>query len=246
MDEDQYPVGGYSSISTRGSIESLLHSQLAYMENESPDLFDLKFVRDELFYYSRDENQFLRRRRSFVFAFHPSLTEARFKDPELPTQRIVLALSAVLTLVRRLTEWLSTDSLRFEVVFVQPGAKRWANREEEQQALKQTPLAHEAELLSLLLREPIERGAAELKVMDGPAGLAGFCAEHARHSQVHCLVLSADPFPFDPEGAVVTRLTVDGPRPELTDGNGLTAEFDADDAFDHWSAAVTRVLELWV
>ncbi|MCZ2341507.1 MAG: hypothetical protein LC104_06885, partial [Bacteroidales bacterium] len=31
-DEDQYPVGGYSSIATRGSIESLLHSQLAYME----------------------------------------------------------------------------------------------------------------------------------------------------------------------------------------------------------------------
>ena len=58
LDEDTYPVGGFTSISTRGSIESLLHSQLAYMEtDERPDLFDIKFLRDELLYYARDENQ---------------------------------------------------------------------------------------------------------------------------------------------------------------------------------------------
>ena len=67
LEEDTYPVGGFSSLSTRGTIESLLHSQLAYMEpDERPDLFDIKFVRDELLYYARDENNFLRRRRTFV------------------------------------------------------------------------------------------------------------------------------------------------------------------------------------
>ncbi len=232
LDEDRYPVGGYSSIANRGSIESLLHSQLAYMEQETPDLFDVKFVRDELFYYSRDENQFLRRRRSFVFAFYPDLVAARFKDQELPTQRIVMALSAVLTLVRRLTEWLSTDALRFEVVFVRSGAEK--------------PLSDEAELLQLLLREPIERGAAEVRWVDTPAALEQFVAGEARHSQVYCLALSAEPVPLDPEGAVVSRLTVDGPRPALTDGHGADAVFDAEDAFDHWSAAVVRLLELWV
>src|SRR5262249_33149481 len=30
FDEDTYPMGGFASISTRGSVESLLHSQLAY------------------------------------------------------------------------------------------------------------------------------------------------------------------------------------------------------------------------
>ena len=55
-DEEAYPVGGFSSISMRGHMESLLHSQLAYMEQGSrPDLFDVKFLRDELLYYSRDE-----------------------------------------------------------------------------------------------------------------------------------------------------------------------------------------------
>src|SRR5206468_6673496 len=44
LDEDTYPVGGFSSLSTRGSVESLLHSQLALMEAEGrPDLFDVKF-----------------------------------------------------------------------------------------------------------------------------------------------------------------------------------------------------------
>src|SRR5262249_46896104 len=35
LDEDTYPVGGFSSLSTRGSVESLLHSQLAYMEEQA-------------------------------------------------------------------------------------------------------------------------------------------------------------------------------------------------------------------
>src|SRR5207249_190972 len=80
LDEDTYPVGGFSSLSTRGSVESLLHSQLAYMEpDDRPDLFDIKYLRDELLYYARDENQCLRRRRTFVFALFPDLARARHK-----------------------------------------------------------------------------------------------------------------------------------------------------------------------
>jgi hypothetical protein len=146
LDEDQYPVGGYTSISTRGSVESLLHSQLAYMEDaggaREPDLFDVKFARDELFYYSRDENQFLRRRRAFVFVFLGELVtgqvSARYKSPDLDVQPIVLVLSTVLTVVEKLSEWLSTDAIRFELLFVQDGDKR--------------PLADEAKLCELLLR----------------------------------------------------------------------------------------------
>src|SRR5436190_21312792 len=48
LDEDTYPVGGFSSLPNRGRIESLLHSQLAYIEdNDRPDLFDIKYLRDE-------------------------------------------------------------------------------------------------------------------------------------------------------------------------------------------------------
>lgn len=117
-DEDHYPVGGYTSIATRGSMESLLHSQLAYMEEQdSPDLFDVKFVRDELFYYSRDENQFLRRRRAFGFHFDASLTEARVNDDGVPVQRIVMAMAFALATVRKLSGWLSHEGLAFSLTF---------------------------------------------------------------------------------------------------------------------------------
>src|SRR5262249_17110879 len=122
LDEDTYPVGGFTSLSNRGSIESLLHSQLAYMEPKGseiqPDLFDPMYLMDELLYYSRDENQFLRRRRTFVLALAADLVETRFKDFELPYQRGVMLLGLLYVLVKKLTEWLSTDALNFQFLFL--------------------------------------------------------------------------------------------------------------------------------
>ena len=127
LDEDTYPVGGYASLSTRGSMESLLHSQLVFMEDrQRPDLFDIKFVRDELLYYARDENQFLRRHRSFLFALYPDLVAARVKDPALPYQRGILLLALLIVLVRRLSDWLSTEALHFSFLFLKPGQRRRA------------------------------------------------------------------------------------------------------------------------
>jgi hypothetical protein len=119
-DEDAYPVGGFSSLSNRGSLESLLQSQLAFMErdpSDRPDLFDVKFLRDELLYYARDENQFYRRRRAFRIVFQPDLVAARWKDPDSPYQRIILTLAAVVAAIRKVVEWLATDALRFELQF---------------------------------------------------------------------------------------------------------------------------------
>lgn len=252
LDEDQYPVGGYTSISTKGSIESLLHSQLAYMEKESPDLFDMKFVRDELFYYSRDENQFLRRRRAFVFVLFPDLVAARFKDAELPCQRIVLVQSLIVALVRKLTEWLSTDAIRFEVLFVQEGGK--------------TQLSEEAALLRLLLREPIERGDGLVATGEPPAGvkvtpeqkaadaatanpekLREYLNRLTRMSQVHCLAAATEPFAMEMDNVVITELIVDGPRPEIGEGDGVVGVVEeTDDAFDLWQETILRILQLWV
>lgn len=232
LDEDQYPVGGYTSIATRGSIESLLHSQLAYMEEEKPDLFDVKFVRDELFYYSRDENQFLRRRRAFVFVIRPEAVSARFKDPELPAQRVVMLAALLLALVRKLEDWLGTDALRFEVLFVRAGDKQ--------------PLAEEAELFKILLSELIERGIAAVEQPASLAEVRKHCEHLARQAQVQVLVVGPEPVLFDPEGVVVTHLGVNSPRPRLTDGTGVPVDLGGDDPFDQWIEAVVRVLQLWV
>lgn len=231
-DEDQYPVGGYSSIATRGSIESLLQSQLAYMESEeSPDLFDVKFVRDELFYYSRDENQFLRRRRTFVFAFFPELVSARFKDPDLPVQRIVLTLALVLALIRKLTEWLSDDALNFQIVFLQSNAN--------------AILDHEIELMRILLREPIERGSALVSIRTAE-DFAKELANWSRPSQVHALLMSPQRTGIAFDGGVLTELNVDAPRPTLFDGHGKTVELIEDDAVDYWAKLAATVLRMWL
>ena len=231
-DEDQYPVGGYTSLATRGTIESLLHSQLAYMEEESPDLFDIKFVRDELFYYSRDENQFLRRRRAFVFILFPELLAARFKDQELPHQRIVMLQSSILALIRRLTEWLSNDAIRFELIFIQDGEKK--------------PLVEEATLMELLLREQIERGEATIEWLQNKSAAMDRLNRLSRQAQVHCLAAGTAPFELEVENVVVTELVVGGPRPEIGDGDGVVAELEGEDALDVWHETVLRILQLWV
>ncbi|HEY3448386.1 MAG TPA: hypothetical protein VGK67_18660 [Myxococcales bacterium] len=160
-DEDKYPIGGFSSMSTSGSIENLVTSELIYMDDETApgevDLFDLRYVEGELLYYTRDESVFLRNRHVVTFALMPELTRARFKDRGAKSQRLVLAMGMVLCLVRRLSEWLNEEGLLFRVVFVGGEAV----------------LAPERELAALMLREWIEKGTAEIAVVpDLPAVLA--------------------------------------------------------------------------
>ena len=233
LDEDTYPVGGFSSISTRGSIESLLHSQLAYMEpGERPDLFDIKFVRDELLYYARDENQFFRRRRTFAFAFYPDLTLARVKDVELPLQRVVLVLGLLIALVRRLTEWLSDEALVFEFLFVRQGEAE--------------PMAAERALVEMVLREAIANGTA---VTDSVAEdqLAPHCVARARRSLCQALTVSTTDRPIVAEGVAVASLWLDRPRPALRSGDEPAAVLvpESDDALASWHAALERLLGMW-
>ena len=68
----------------------------------------------------------------------PDLVHSRFKDAALPYQRGILLLGLLVLTVRKLSEWLSTDALKFVFFFVR------RSKEEE--------LAPERELLELLLR----------------------------------------------------------------------------------------------
>jgi hypothetical protein len=234
LDEDTYPVGGFASISTRGTIESLLHSQLAFMEPPTeprPDLFDIKFVRDELLYYSRDENQFLRRRRSFVIALLPDLARARFKDVDLPTQRIVLTLAVLVVAVRKLTEWLSVDALAFEFLFVADGEMQ--------------PLAQEEALLAMLFREPIANGIVRLSRVTSLAAAGDVVTDRARRSLCQALVVGATDTALPVDGVDVGRLVVAGPRPMLVVADG-NAPADGADEWEVWQAAVEHLLTEWV
>jgi hypothetical protein len=195
MEEDTYPVGGFTSISTRGSVESLLHSQLAMMEpDDRPDLFDIKFLRDELLYYSRDENQFLRRRRSFVFTLWPDLVQTRFRDGDLPVQRIVMVLASLVSAVRKTIDWLGDDALQFVFFFVTEDGE--------------SPLDEERKLLELVLSEQIANGTVAVETGDAVTWKAR-CTALGKRSQCHALMASTQERRFDVEHVATSRLAAE-------------------------------------
>lgn len=155
-EESAFPVGGFSSISTVGSLENLVTSELIYMDDpadpkaERPDQFDVRFVEGELLYYARDESVAVRRRRTLVLVFDGSLDACRVQDPGERTQRMMFALGAGAAMVRRLAAWLESEAVSFDLVFT--GAHR-----------RDSPLKEELGVMALLLREWRERGQLELR-----------------------------------------------------------------------------------
>jgi hypothetical protein len=234
LDEDTYPVGGFTSISNRGSVESMLHSQLAYMEpdtRERPDLFDTLFLLDELLYYSRDENQFLRRRRTFVLVLAPDLVETRFKDFELPFQRGVMLLGLLHVMVKKLIEWLDTDALNFQILSLGEG--------------ESDPLAGEKALLEKLFYEEIKLEVVHFGKIDARK-LARQCEDWSRRSMVHCMMVGVHPPLVEAKDVVVTRLAINGPRPALGDGTEALNLVDGDDAPHSWANALQGILQRWI
>lgn len=68
------PLGGYDALSNKGSISSLVPSELAYMDSEMEfDLFDYKFLENQLMYFKRDSGAIFRIRRDIKI--HVKLTE---------------------------------------------------------------------------------------------------------------------------------------------------------------------------
>jgi hypothetical protein len=234
LDDDAYPVGGFTSLSNRGSVESLLHSQLAYMEPKEadrPDLFDVKFLRDELLYYARDENHFLRRRRTFVFLLQADLEQSRFKDADLPYQRIVMLLAILVTAIRRLSEWLSEEALTFHFLFVGESAGQ--------------TLTNERALLQTVLREQIAAGAVTIDQV--PAGtVATQCEEWDRKSLVHILSVGVDAGTSSVGNVSIDRLAIASSRPALSNRDDRLEIVEGEDAVDSWANSLRLLLERWV
>ncbi len=151
-DDSAYPVGGFSSMSTAGSLENLVTSELIYMDEEEQkvDLFDMRYVEGELLYYTRDEAILVRRRRSIAFVLDAELVSARYKDPGLRWQRLVTLLGVIAASAGKLYEWLAEEALMMRVLFVRD-------------ALGGSPLGAERALAELFLGEWIEKGVAEVR-----------------------------------------------------------------------------------
>lgn len=237
LEEDSaYPVGGFSSISTQGSLENLVSSELIYMEEGSdpsarPDLFDVRFVEGELLYYARDESVAVRRRRVVTLVFDASMVRTRVKDAGESYQRVLWAFGAVAALVRKLSEWLDTEALTFELVFA--GAGQELNLDEEEA------------VLTLLLREYRERGQVEVRRAEQP--LDAVRAARAAHRGRGRVMLFAARLPAGLEGDAAPDVLIDvgSARPKVlwAEAPLLQGEETFTGAAEAWAAATRALLD---
>jgi hypothetical protein len=247
-DESAYPAGGFSSVSTSGSLENLVSSELIYMDppqssaqrgrgggaSASPgvDLFDMRYVEGELLYYTRDEAIFVRRRRLVVLVLSADLARARVKDRELPWQRIVLVLGVVLVLTKKLAELLGEEALEIQVIFLH----------EDTEA--RTPLSEEQALAELMLREWRDKGMVEVRSASW-SDVVGLTATNAKRALVEVVRFrSGSPTPSrdvlqDESGAPMRS------KERPLDARVVAADFVLPtDSLEDWSRATSELLSM--
>jgi hypothetical protein len=155
---------------------------------------------------------------------------ARVLDAKEHYQRLVWALGSVTALVRKLSEWLDNEALRFELVFVRQNAE--------------VPLDEERNIAQLLLREFRERG--QLDFLEAETTLDAIRAARATHKQRARVMLFATRMPSGLEGEAAPDTLIDasGPRPVIHWLDGVNADSDpASEAVEAWSAATRQLLD---
>lgn len=231
-EEEMYPTGGFSAISTSGSLENLVSSELIYMDTDRDasagvDLFDLRWAESELLYYTRDDSLFFRGRRKIVFAVLADCTRARVKDVGASHQRLIAALGLLVMLVDRLESWLDATALEIQWLFVsEPDGA--------------APLLDEQALSEILLGPWSERGVAAVEMV--PRLPAEVEATAATETAALVITAAAAPPALESliEADVSGALCIGEPRPTLRwrhrDDRVELATDDLDDAWV-WCAA---------
>lgn len=229
-EENAYPMGGFSSMSNVGSIESVVSSELAYSNPHgelTDDLFTVRWVLGELLYYTRDESVATRRRTTVSILFDADLEGARVKDRSAPYQRIVLALASAVVLVERALYLLRDESVRFVLSFA--GEK----------------LEPEKHLLDLALVRQISAGQAETRIASGPEEVAQFEEEERDRVRVVAVRFQVGaPLATAPEARAQRRAAPAVVRVEGTPtlvGESTPHAPGRGGALDSW-AAITRAL----
>ncbi|MCA9667965.1 MAG: hypothetical protein KC503_20345 [Myxococcales bacterium] len=237
-DESAYPTGGFSSISNMGSMENLVSSELVYMErSDEVDLFDVRYAEGELLYYTRDESVMVRQRHVLTIGLMPDLTRARFKDADMPTQRIVAVLGFLLCAVRRLSDWLSDDALTIRVVFIGHAAEHAA-------------LGAERELTRLLLREWIDKDVVSVSAQTLDEAI-DFVLTASKGATADLMLISAgEQTPALPPDPALSWLILDASeaRPKIhlppRRARDLRIGPPAQDAWQAWREATRALLPL--
>ena len=158
-DSGYYPEGGFAELTNRGPIENLHPAELVYMR-EDPfgddpdppiDLFALRILENEALFFQRDSGQLRRTRRTVHLAVAPD-QGLRLKLKWHSDALVTFVYGFLVRLIEDLGAIFPRDALRVELhILAQPGAER-----ERAEA--------DRELLNVLLRHEVARGAAAVSV----------------------------------------------------------------------------------
>ena len=227
-DSGYYPSGGYSELANRGALENLVPAELIYM-GEDPfgddpdpeiDLFTVRVLENETLYFQRDSGQLRRTRRVVHLAVAPD-EGLRFQLKWHQDPLVVMVYGLVVRLSEDLGEIFPGDALTIVLHLV------CHNDVARERA------AEDRELLRVLLRHEIARGAAEI-VLDAPDLDLRTLGERAR--RVYAIAVQSGerraaglpdtPAPRAEEGVreprvVVWKLGGDDPGPRTEAGHGL-------------------------
>lgn len=220
-DSGYYPQGGFAELSTRGALENLVPTELVYLgedpfgESKDPpvDLFAIRTLEYETLYFQRDSGQLRRTRRTVHVAIAPDQglrLQLRWHSDPLA----ILVYGLVVRLGEDLAKVFSQDALRLEVhLLAEPG--------------DEARVVEDAELLRVLLRHEVARGAAAVHVRTDELDLRAL-GERAR--RVYGVAVAAGerqpaglpdrPAPRPPEGVRPPRVVVwqlGGERPRAQD-----------------------------
>lgn len=231
QDDNTYPAGGFSAITPGGSsanIENLVSSELVYMEDgEVVDLFTLRYIEGELLFYTRDDSVFRRHKHVITIALGADLDDARVKDPDVPWQRLVLALGMIVAAIRWLTDQLGHEALEIRLSF------------------PPKLLVQERELVSLLLEGEITSGTVAVVEETTPDSVLH--AHEVTNAISDLVVVSMGPVPELPKRTRALHLCLGAPAPyvvELAPRHGATPEATPDTWLE-WGE-VTEDLLRWL
>ena len=119
-DDTVYPTGGISGLTTSGAWENLVLSELIYIDDSQPneiDLFDVRFVENELLFYLRDDGQVSTRRRLVDFIIDLPLL---FKQKTLgyAYQFSIITQGLIYSVIKDIIALFSHDALKFRVSII--------------------------------------------------------------------------------------------------------------------------------
>lgn len=149
-DTGLYPQGGLDQLANRGSIENLVRTELAYVDESADiDMFTMRYLEGELLYYTRDEAQLLRRNRTT----HISLEFGHAHHIQYPNQPAQLSL-----MLRAMTSRLIDDLFK---LFINDSMKVILH-------IHDLRSSDAVELWKIRFKDQLSRGEMELRVVQKP------------------------------------------------------------------------------